>query len=233
VDKLGEPRGSYAVEVRNRSGALQPGYRIEEGWSYRIERMNPPGTQETGDQALKSRGNEARPVLNRSALHPLELVGIKGERDTWKCNVMLRPDTAREALIAEVARLTGGIRKGYELAMKDKEGTPQEEFRVAQGWTYRIYENTEAKRKETEKWKSYVTVETRFGREAKSMEVCRTWNRDQMHEELKRRWGLRGARTEMIMKRQGIVQREFGAGEGWTYELRVLPEVQVRGVDIW
>jgi hypothetical protein len=105
--------------------------------------------------------------------------------------------------------------------MKDRDGNPQEEFRVERGWHYRIHENTEMARKEIEKWKNCATAETRFEGKAKSMEVYRSWNKEQMHEELRRHWGTRAERSEMVMKRHRIVQAEFGTGEGWMYELRV------------
>jgi hypothetical protein len=45
VRELGEPGGSYAMEVWNTRGKLVPEYRVVEGWSYRIHRMSPPATQ--------------------------------------------------------------------------------------------------------------------------------------------------------------------------------------------
>jgi hypothetical protein len=67
VDKLGEPRGSYAMEIKDRGGSLRTEYQVVEGWSYIIYRMSPPGTQAATDQSLRHRGNEARPLLNRSS----------------------------------------------------------------------------------------------------------------------------------------------------------------------
>jgi hypothetical protein len=67
VEQLGEPKGSCTMEVWNTRGALQTEYRVMEGWSYRIFRMSPPGTQEAENQVLRKRGNESRPVLNRSS----------------------------------------------------------------------------------------------------------------------------------------------------------------------
>jgi hypothetical protein len=67
VKELGEPQGSYTMEVWNTRGVLVPEYRVMEGWSYKIYRTSPPGTQEAADQALRKRGNESRPVLNRSS----------------------------------------------------------------------------------------------------------------------------------------------------------------------
>jgi hypothetical protein len=67
VESMGLQRGSYTMEVRDRKGALHTEYTVGEGWSYRIHRMSPPGTQEGADQELRKRGNEARPVLNHSS----------------------------------------------------------------------------------------------------------------------------------------------------------------------
>jgi hypothetical protein len=36
----------------------------------------------------------------------------------------------------------------------------------------------------------------------------------------------------MVMKKNGILQREFGTGEGWMYELRE-KVTRVGGEDIW
>jgi hypothetical protein len=67
ADKLGEPRGSYAMDIKDRGGSLRNVYQVVEGWSYTIYRMSPPGTQQATDLSLRHRGNEARPLLNRSS----------------------------------------------------------------------------------------------------------------------------------------------------------------------
>jgi hypothetical protein len=53
------------------------------------------------------------------------------------------------------------------------------------------------------------------------MEVNSKWNRETMHEEVRRHWGIRAERSEMVARRNGIEQVAFGIGEEWTYELRV------------
>jgi hypothetical protein len=119
VRQLKEPKGSYAIEIRDGNGALRTEYKIAEGWSYKLHRTSPQGTQEQGDQELKRRGNATRQVLNRSALHTWEQednntpkVGIKGEYGKWKCETMMKSNATKEQLIDEIARRTGGTRKG-------------------------------------------------------------------------------------------------------------------------
>jgi hypothetical protein len=51
-----------------------------------------------------------------------------------------------------------------------------------------------------------------------------------MHEELRRHWGVRAERTEMVARRHGAQQAVFGTGDGWTYELKVSSEVYGGGV---
>jgi hypothetical protein len=111
------------VEVRDSDGTLSTEYKIAEGGSYTTHRTSPPGTQETGHQELKRKGNQERPVLNRSSLHTwtqkddTPTAGIKCERDTWKCQIMTKTNATREQLIDEIARARGhqeGIHAGDE-----------------------------------------------------------------------------------------------------------------------
>jgi hypothetical protein len=67
VSKMGEPKGSYTMEIKDRGGALRTEFRIAEGWSYVIYRTSPPGTPEAADQTLRRYGNETRELLNRSS----------------------------------------------------------------------------------------------------------------------------------------------------------------------
>jgi hypothetical protein len=64
---MGEPKGSYVMEIKDRGGQLRNEYAVVEGWSYIIYRTSPLGTQEAADQTLRHRGNEVRPLLNRSS----------------------------------------------------------------------------------------------------------------------------------------------------------------------
>jgi hypothetical protein len=68
VEKLKEPNGSYSMEIRDRGNRVRNEYAVVEGWSYKIYRLSPPGTQEAADQALRHRGNETRALLNRSSV---------------------------------------------------------------------------------------------------------------------------------------------------------------------
>jgi hypothetical protein len=68
AEKLEEPKGSYSLEIKDRGGQLRTAYAVHEGWSYKIHRLSPPGTQEAPDQALRHRGNETRQLLNRSSV---------------------------------------------------------------------------------------------------------------------------------------------------------------------
>jgi hypothetical protein len=67
VEKLGTRRGSYVMEMRDGNGKLRMEYKIAEGWTYRIYRTSPPGTQQEGYEEMKRRGNQTRPLLNRSS----------------------------------------------------------------------------------------------------------------------------------------------------------------------
>jgi hypothetical protein len=68
TEQMGEPKGSYSMEVRDRGGALRNEFKIAEGWSYKVTRLSPPGTPEAADQELRRRGNESRVLLNRSSV---------------------------------------------------------------------------------------------------------------------------------------------------------------------
>jgi hypothetical protein len=68
AEKLKEPKGSYSMEIRDRGNQVRNEYAVAEGWSYKIYRMSPPGTQEAADQRLRHQGNETRALLNRRSL---------------------------------------------------------------------------------------------------------------------------------------------------------------------
>jgi hypothetical protein len=68
AEQLKEPKGSYAMEIRDRGNLLRTEYAVVEGWSYKIFRMSPPGTQEAADQALRHQRNQTRALLNRSSV---------------------------------------------------------------------------------------------------------------------------------------------------------------------
>jgi hypothetical protein len=68
AEKLNEPKRSYATEVRDGKGKLRTKFKVAEWWIYRIQRISPPGTQQEGYEEMKRRGNQTRPLLNRSSL---------------------------------------------------------------------------------------------------------------------------------------------------------------------
>jgi hypothetical protein len=128
ADKLGEPRGSYAMEIKDRGGSLRNEYQVVEGWSYIIYRMSPPGTQQATDLSLRHRGNEVRPLLNRSsasAWHEEELsrrdeirrnetVALNCTMDSERRQVVeVREDIAAEALTKCIMEKYGMTGWGY------------------------------------------------------------------------------------------------------------------------
>jgi hypothetical protein len=150
ADKLGEPRGSYALEVKDRGGALRNEYQVVEGWSYIIHRISPPGTQEATDLSLRHRGNEARPLLNRSsatAWHEEELSrrdeSRKNETVNLNCTmdgerrqvVEVRRDITEEALTKCIMEKYGMTGWGYlTVCWSGKSGS----FSISEQAEYRV-----------------------------------------------------------------------------------------------
>jgi hypothetical protein len=107
VEHLGEPKGSSAMEVRNRKGALQTKYKVVEGWSYKIYRMSPPGTQEAGNQELRKRGNETRPVLNRSSVTAWQEVAEEEQNRTEARTATSGSSRASRTTAGSLSRFAG------------------------------------------------------------------------------------------------------------------------------
>jgi hypothetical protein len=128
ADKLGEPRGSYALEIKDRGGALRTGYQVVEGWSYIIYRMSPPGTQAATDLSLRHRGNEVRPLLNRSsasAWHEEEL----SRRDEVRRNETVALNCTMDGERRQVVEVRGDIKaEGLTKCIMEKYGMT--------GWGY-------------------------------------------------------------------------------------------------
>jgi hypothetical protein len=166
VTELGEPRGSYAMDIHDVKGRLIPEYRVMEGWSYRIHRISPPGTQEAADQELRKRGNETRPVLNRSSVtvwdddasravsrppqwvreesfraetprRPNDLVWIKLQKENGpSCERQVKCSTTEPDLKQIMWECLGRPEGPLYLHIEDEKGAVKEMFRIAAGWKY-------------------------------------------------------------------------------------------------
>jgi hypothetical protein len=166
VAELAEPRGSYAMNVHDVKGKLIPEYKVMEGWSYRIHRMSPPGTQEAADQELRHHGNETRPVLNRSSVtawpdeasrelsrppqwvreeslraetprRPNDLVWIKLKLENGpSCERQVKCSTSEPDLKQIMWECLGKPEGPLYLHIEDEKGAVKEMYRIATGWKY-------------------------------------------------------------------------------------------------
>jgi hypothetical protein len=156
------------MEVWNTKGKLVPEYRVMEGWSYRIHRLSPPGTQEAADQELRKRGNETRPVLNRSSAtawpdeasreasrppqwvreesfraetprRPNDLVWIKLQLENGPSGERQVKCSTSEPDLKQIMWERLGKPEGpLYLHIEDEKGAAMEKYRIAAGWKYNL-----------------------------------------------------------------------------------------------
>jgi hypothetical protein len=154
------------MEIHDVKGKLIPEYRVMEGWSYRICRLSPPGTQEATDQELRHHGNETRPVLNRSSatvwpeaagrealrppewvreerlraatpLHPNDLVWVKLQvEDGSSCERQVKCSTSEPDLKQIIWERLGKPEGPLYLHIENTRGTLEFDFRIVEGWRY-------------------------------------------------------------------------------------------------
>jgi hypothetical protein len=75
-----------------------------------------------------------------------------------------------------------------------------------------------------------LTAATWSNGKSKTMEVNQEWNREQLHEELRRHWASKHKKSEVVARKNGVQQVAFGIGSECTYELRISPGVYGGGV---
>jgi hypothetical protein len=116
-------------------------------------------------------------------------------------------DTTEEQMKQQL-KATYHPRREWRMETRDERGRPRERYEVNENWEYSVEEEP-------------IIAETWCNGKSKAMEVSPQWNQEQMHEELRRHWGVKAERSEIVMRRNGVEQVVFGTGAEWTYDLRV------------